>query len=68
MLKTIGIIFVVVLAWTIFKNERRAAQKPPQQVATLQDKQQAAAKVSQSKGYARRRITNRWCSLRDTIC
>ena len=44
MLKTIGIIFVVVLAWTIFKNERSAAQKPPQQVATLQDKQQAAAK------------------------
>ncbi len=44
MLKTIGIIIVVVFVWTIFKIERRAAQKPPQQVATLQDKQQAAAK------------------------
>lgn len=44
MLKTISIIFVIVLAWTTLKNERRAAQIPPQQDATLQDKQQAAAK------------------------
>lgn len=46
MLKTIVIIVVILFAWTIFKNERRAAQQPVQQVATVQDKQQAAAKAN----------------------
>ena len=46
MLKTIIIIFVISLAWTIFKNERRAYQQPAQQVETIQEKQQAAAKAN----------------------
>jgi hypothetical protein len=44
MLKTIGIILVLVLAWSIIKTERRAAPQPALQVATIQDKQLSAAK------------------------
>lgn len=44
MLKTIGIILVLALAWSIFKTERRATPQPAQQVATIQDKQLSAAK------------------------
>lgn len=46
MLRTIIVIVVLSFAWTVYKNERRATQQPVQQVATMQDKQQAAAKAN----------------------
>jgi hypothetical protein len=42
MLKTIMIIVILSFAWTVYKNERQAAQHHVAQKATMQDKQQAA--------------------------
>lgn len=45
-IKAIIIVVVLSLAWTVYKNESDYSRKPDQQVATLQDKQQAVVKAN----------------------